>query len=511
VSDHTPPPPPPAAPPPPPPAFPPPRPRWAPLPPLPPPPLPPRRRSGLLTTIAIVACLGVTGVAIYLVTDDGGVGHPDEWDERVVELVAFVEDERGLPFDHPVAVDFLTPAQYSARTRIDESELSKEDRRLIEDGTAPLRALGLAPAGFDALESANELSDTGTLAYYDPLRERITVRGTEMTPDLRVTLAHELVHVLQDQHFDLDAMLDDGDPTADRLSGYLALIEGDATRIHEAYVDSLSDADRKSYLDAIGQATGEADEQLGDIPGVLIAMQGAPYALGPSLVELIAADGGNDAVDDAFEDPPASTEHMIDPRSYFAGDSADGVTTPAVPTGGEQIGEDDRLGALPLFLLLSERIDPLEALSATDGWGGDAYVVYGREGTTCMDLAVRGDSTRDGEELLRAFEAWVAAGPGGAAQVRSAGDLILVTACDPGDQRAPSGVAVDALTLPAARAQAMWATGGSAGDVDAAFDAADCFVRTVPLDQLVEANESPEPPAAVMAAIDRAVADCRVR
>jgi len=453
----------------------------------------------------------VTGVAIYLVTDDRGVGHPDEWDERVVDLVAFVEDERGLRFDHPVAVDFLTPAQYSERTRIDESELSREDRQLIEDGSAPLRALGLVPVSFDALESANELSDTGTFAYYDPLRERITVRGTEMTTDLRVTLAHELVHVLQDQHFDLDAMLDDGDPTADRLSGYLALIEGDATRIEEAYVGSLSDDDRATYLDAIGRASGEAEEQLGDIPGVLMAMQGAPYALGPSLVELIAAEGGNDAVDDAFADPPASTEHIVDPRSYFAGDSADEVTAPAVPTGGDQIGEDDRVGALPLFLLLSERIDPLDALSAADGWGGDAYVVYDRGGTACVDLAVQGDSARDGEELLRAFEAWVAAGPPGAAQVRSDGDLALVTACDPGNQGDPSGLAVDALTLPTARAQVMLAAGGTAGDVDEAFDAADCFVRTVPLDQLVEANESPEPPAAVMAAIDRAVAGCRVR
>jgi hypothetical protein len=450
-------------------------------------------------------------VAIYLVTDERGVGHPDEWDERVVDLVAFVEEERGLSFDHPVAVDFLTPAQYSERTRIDESELSREDRRLIEDGAAPLRALGLVPVGFDALESANELSDTATLAYYDPLRERITVRGTEMTTDLRVTLAHELVHVLQDQHFDLDAMLDDGDPTADRLSGYLALIEGDATRIQEAYVASLSDDDRERYLDAIGEASGEAEEQLGAIPGVLVAMQGAPYALGPSLVELIAAEGGNDAVDDAFEDPPASTEHMVDPRSYFAGDPAGDVTVPTVPTGGDQIGEDDRLGALPLFLLLSARIDPLEALSAADGWGGDAYVVYDSGGTPCMDLAVRGDSARDGEELLDAFEAWVAAGPPGAADVRVAGDLVLVTACDPGDRGDPSGAAVDALTLPTIRAQVMLAAGGTAGELAEAFDAADCFVRTVPLDQLVEANESPDPPAPVMTAIDRAVAECRVR
>jgi len=463
-----------------------------------------------LSTVAVVACLGVTGGAVYIVTDDRGPSHPGDWDERLVDLVAFVEDERGLRFDHPVAVDFLTAEQYSERTRVDEADLTREDRRLIEEGTAPLRALGLVPADFDALESSNDLSDTATLAYYDPLTERIVVRGTDMTTDLRVTLAHELVHVLQDQHFDLEELLDDGDLTGDRLSAYLALVEGDATRIEDAYIGSLPDDQRDSYLDAIGQASGEAQEQLDAIPGVLVAMDGAPYALGPSLVELIAAEGGNDAVDEAFDDPPATTEHMLDPRSYFAGDPAHDVTAPVVPTGGEQIGEHDRLGALPLFLLLSERIDPLAALSAADGWGGDAYVVYDRRGTTCMDLAVEGDSARDGEELLQAFEAWVAAGPPGAARVRSDGDLALVSACDPRNRAEPSGLAVDALILPAVRAQVMLAAGAAGGDADEAFGAADCFVRAVPLRQLVEANESAEPPAAVVTAIERAIADCRV-
>jgi hypothetical protein len=473
-------------------------------------PLGPRRPSPLLATVAVVACLGVTAGAIYVVTEDRATWHPDEWDPRVVDVAAFVEDERGLRFDHPVAVDFLTAEQYSQRTRVDESQLTGGDRRLIEEGTAPLRALGLVPADFDAVESANDLSDTATAAFYDPLSERIAVRGTEMTADLRVTLAHELVHVLQDQHFDLEALLDDVDPTGDQLAGYLALIEGDATRIQYAYVRSLPSDERDSYLDAADQASSAANEQLCAIPGVLVAMEGAPYALGPALVELIAADGGNPAVDDAFHHPPTTTEHMFDPRSYFSGESAHDVAAPAVPGGGEQIGEGDSLGALPLFLLLSERIDPLMALSAADGWGGDAYVVYDRGGTTCMDLAVEGDSARDGEELLGALQAWASAGPTGAAHVRSDGDLALVSTCQPGAGTRPSRRGLDALTLPAVRAQVMLHAGRPAGDVDEAFGAADCFVRAVPLDQLVEANESAEPPADVRAAIDRALDDCRV-
>jgi hypothetical protein len=466
----------------------------------------PRRRSRLLATVAVVACLGVTAAAIYVVTDDRATWHPDRWDPRVVDLAAFVEEERGLHFDHPVPVDFLTAEQYSQRTRVDESELTNGDRRMIEEGTAPLRALGLVPADFDPVESANDLSDTATVAFYDPLTERIAVRGTDMNTDLRVTVVHELVHVLQDQHFDLEEMLEDVDPTGDQLTAYLALIEGDATRIQQAYVRSLPSDERDTYLDA---ADG-AEEQLGAIPGVLVAMEGAPYALGPWLVELIAADGGNSAVDEAFDNPPTTTEQMVDPRSYFAGQSAHDVAAPTVPSSGEQIGEDDTLGALPLFLLLSERIDPLDALSAVDGWGGDAYVVYGRGGKTCMDLAVEGDSAGDGEELHKALQAWAGAGPTGAAQVRSDGGVALVSTCEPGAGTRPSRDALDALTLPAVRAQVMLAARGTAGDVDEAFGAADCFVRAVPLDTLVQANESAEPPAEVTSAIDRAIADCRV-
>ena len=452
----------------------------------------------------------MTAGAIYVVTEDRATWHPDRWDPRVVDLAAFVENERGLRFDHPVPVDFLTAEQYSQRTRVDESDLTSGDRRMIEEGTAPLRALGLVPADFDPVESANDLSDTATVAFYDPLTERIAVRGTDMTTDLRVTLAHELVHVLQDQHFDLEEMLADVDPTGDQLTGYLALIEGDATRIQQAYIRSLPTDERDSYLDDADQSAGDAEEQLGTIPGVLVAMEGAPYALGPWLVELIAADGGNSAVDEAFDDPPTTTEQMVDPRSYFSGQSAHDVAAPAVPSGGEQVGQDDRLGALPLFLLLSERIDPLDALSAVDGWGGDAYVVYASGGKTCMDLAVEGDSARDGQELLGALQAWASAGPTGAAQVRSDGGLALVSTCEPGAGARPPSAALDALTLPAVRAQVMLAAGGTAGDVDQAFGAADCFVRAVPLDTLVQANESAEPSADVMSAIDRAIADCRV-
>jgi hypothetical protein len=461
----------------------------------------------VLWLAAIVAALGLAAGAIYLVSSGGGPSYPDQWDERVADLAAFVEDERDLSFRHPVAVDFLTADEYAARTRLDEDELTDDDRRRLEGDAALLGALGLVADEFDPVESANDLADTGTLAFYDTITDRITVRGTELTVDLRVTLVHELVHALQDQHFDLDQMWDDPGVSGEQLAGFVALLEGDATRVEFAYVDALPGDELDSYFDAADQMYEDAQQELGTVPSVLVALQAAPYALGPSLVELIAADGGNHAIDAAFDDPPATTEHMVDPRSYFEEDRASGVEVPEMPEGAEQIGEDDSLGALGLFLVLSERIDPLLALSAADGWGGDAYVVYDDDGATCVDMAFEGDTRADGQEIRRALDEWVASGPAGSAAVDTEGGLML-TACAPQGGVDQSGDALAALTLPAVRAQIMWAVGSGPAGIDDAFAVGDCFVRAVPLDQLIEAGESAEPAAEVSAAVDKALVEC---
>ena len=82
--------------------------------------------------------------------------------------------------------------------RSDEADLARSE--------AQLRAVGLVAGGVDLLDSVSDLQQSGVLAYYDPKRERITVRGKELDVARRVTLAHELTHALQDQHFDLESL-----------------------------------------------------------------------------------------------------------------------------------------------------------------------------------------------------------------------------------------------------------------------------------------------------------------
>jgi hypothetical protein len=211
--------------------------------------------------LAGLVVLGVAAGAFAWAQRDRG--YPEEWDSRVVELVEFVELERGLDFDHPVEVNFLTPEEYGNATRISEGELTDADRQALDEQASMLRALGMANGDLDLFEAGNDMADTGTLAFYDPGTEEIVVRGTEIDVTLEATLVHELTHALQDQHFDLDAATRDLDPNDSddtaRYHAYTALVEGDAMRIELGYVDRLSSDELDEYTSTYEEGLAEAE------------------------------------------------------------------------------------------------------------------------------------------------------------------------------------------------------------------------------------------------------------
>ena len=88
----------------------------------------------------------------------------------------------------------------------DRDNLTKRDEREIKTVTETLRAFGLlGRGGVDLFDAVNRAKGANVLAYYSPEDEEIVVRGTGAlrSHDPHQTLAHELTHVLQDQHFDL--------------------------------------------------------------------------------------------------------------------------------------------------------------------------------------------------------------------------------------------------------------------------------------------------------------------
>jgi len=66
-----------------------------------------RSRAVGLVLVAVLAV--AAGGLIWLNRGrSSGPPHPKQWDPGIVPLVHFVEQNRGLTFHHPVAIDYLS-------------------------------------------------------------------------------------------------------------------------------------------------------------------------------------------------------------------------------------------------------------------------------------------------------------------------------------------------------------------------------------------------------------------
>jgi hypothetical protein len=454
------------------------------LPPPPPPPLQPapgapyppappggagRNTRAIVTAIAVSVVLALGLVGLVTVLDVGSDPYPDAWDPRIEPLAKFVAEERGLLFEHPVYVDFLDKAAFDADVTAGGGP-TEEERAELDRYAGLLRAFGLMTGDVDLFESNNELMADGVAAYYSPETKRITVNGDVLDTATKVTVVHELTHALQDQHFDLlglDSQVDD--VTAETLR---AVVEGDATRIETRYYEQLTDAEKEDAAASYEAGVEEAD--YGRFPRVLVASFGAPYAFGGPFVGALSGVDGDAAVNDALSTPPSSMEQVMDPFAYFDGDEPIEVTEPELADGDESF-YSGTLGAFFLYLMLNERMDAKEALAVADGWGGDTYVAFTRDGTSCVRVDIAGDSAEALTRLRAALDTWAAGMPPASATI-SGHDLVSIESCDPGiDAEIPPPVTpdLDPLTVPSTRA-------AIAGDVLAggwSVDEARCIVE----------------------------------
>lgn len=461
------------------------------------------RAPAAVILVAVLVLAAVAAGAGYLVYSERD-RYPDEWDERAQPVVTWVADARGLEFKHPVEVNFLSDAEYSALAQTDPAE-SDEEEEAIADAAAELRALGLLSGNFDLVESMNTLNDSGTLAFYSPATEQVYVRGETLTPGLRVTLAHELVHVLQDQHFDLSRATD---MTSTRAGVLRALAEGDAGRIEEVYVEEvLTDAEREEYE---AESAGEGDEALEtireDVPDAITALFAAPYVFGEPLVSYLYDTGGQAEIDEALAEPP-SEEVLFDPHLWKAPEAEPVAVDVVMPNGATEIERDD-FGPIAWYLVLASRMDPQTALAAVDGLGGDQYVTFRDGSKVCVRATVVGDDDTETLELESALELWVQSGVEGSGSVsRDDDENLRFQACDPGeDAEATGSISLEVLALPVTRTTIYQETIGAGATEDQAWCYASRVMELITYDDLV--NPGPGLEAKVAGAATGFVQEC---
>lgn len=401
--------------------------------------------------LSVLVVLAVVAGGAFVVLR-GGRQYPSAWDARVDPIARWVAKERKLSFAHPVEVQFLSEAAYrKVSTGGEAVEADPAADAAMDDTVAQLRALGLVEGEVDLNSASDTLSDSGTLAFYDPSSEKIFVRGTELTPGLRVTLAHEITHVLQDQAFDLERLQDLPDGKGATLR---AIAEGDASRIEDRYAaDGLTPEERAAYEKESQVSGAEATKDIeGKVPPILTALFAAPYKFGPELVAYLDRSGGDAAIDAALRQPPG--EAVLFNPLVKGTDAAEIDKLEVEAPSGRKAIDSGEVGPTSWYLLLASRMEPSTALRATDGLAGDGYVVFRQDKNVCVRAYATGNTDKDLQELSGALTAWVKKSPAGSASVEVRNDEVRFQSCDPGvDAKGAGSVSVDLLNLPVLRTQ----------------------------------------------------------
>lgn len=258
----------------------------------------------------------------------------------------------------------------------------------LADASSLLRFLGLVEEGFDLERETVALLTEQIAGFYDPRTRNFYLADWIPLDEQRTVIVHEMTHALADQHFDLRRFEKWPDGDADAELAARALVEGDATALMIAFMlqerGLPHDLGRIpfSLTEMLRQSVSAPDAErpvFAKTPVVLRESLQFPYVYGAGLVQRLLREGSWARVSDAYRALPASTEQVLHPEKYLAGEPAVHVELPdlaaALGEGWRRVDTDVN-GEFGYRLILGSQLGEREAAEAAAGWGGDRYAFY---------------------------------------------------------------------------------------------------------------------------------------
>lgn len=313
---------------------------------------------------------------------------------QVARTLAIVSEMRGIAATKAVPGVKLERDALVARVK-DKALREYPPEALRREGLL-LQIVGFAPPTFDYLGEMMKLLEAQLEGFYEPKNGTMYLAADLHGPQAQATLAHELVHALQDQKWDLKKRSDYKPGRGDEAMALACLAEGDATSL---MLDFLMKPD-KSALDIPDDALRElmaSGMNMGDIqtvPHILRSTLIAPYMEGLGFVHTLRRKGDWKAVNAAWDRLPTTTEQVLHVDKWEANEGALEVPAPTATTLGEGWKKDDEdtFGELGFALSFAEWMDVEEARKAAAGWGGDRTTVFSKGDQIAYAVHVRYDA-----------------------------------------------------------------------------------------------------------------------
>ena len=353
----------------------------------------------VVVLLAFVACGGSEGADEATAPSDA-----------LLEMLEEVATARGLEAPTEFRVEAVAPGD---TVEVYTGYIDEESREALQAGGALYQLLGYLDRDetyWDVTESIAG-GAAGFYSYQDKtlwvVTEEDEIDLAALSDEERATLAHEMVHAIQDFHFDLVRSGGRIARTLDAGLAWTSVVEGDAVlseSLWEAGV-SLRPAGGVGgpVLLLANVAEGELDPQIERTIWF-------PYVSGAVAMQSLVFTEGWEAVNALYEVPPASTAHILHPRLLRSGwfPESVGHLLPAEALAlslgsGWTEKESGVLGEFHLVNYLLGKAGGYpwvdgshpRTVAAGEGWRGDAYRLFENGEELALVVVVRFDSEWD--------------------------------------------------------------------------------------------------------------------
>ncbi len=365
------------------------------------------------------------------VTRSDGLNN-SEMDAVVNRAMARVEKIRQLEFEKKVPVKVVSRSEFKKNQ---QSQKTPPKRRTFDN--VKYEALMMVGESTDSIAVQNRNTGSSVGGYYSPRKESIVViSNNESAPKMdEITLSQELFHALQDQKYNLSTF---DQRTREDHNAVDGIVEGDGNYVDHLYEQRCKNAWKGTCLLPQNEGNGGGGGDLANIGPYLLKFQ--PYSDGPPFVKSVRQKGGWQAVNDLYQNPPASTEQVIHPKKYGADAPADVSIRDTTSNGWQRLEPKGRpnyakvgeAGIMSMFTYPTyesqgktqiipfnkfvnrkngepAKFDPLNYRSEPSaGWDGDRIAVYtnGRAAAneTGYVFKTKWDSRKDARQFVDTYE-----------------------------------------------------------------------------------------------------------
>mgnify|MGYP001580564636 CR=1 FL=1 len=328
-------------------------------------------------------------------------------------LLPVVSALRGLAVRSPVEKRLADKATVR---NIVQREMAKRHSNdaLARKGKALIK-LGLLPPYVNLQEYVIHLYTHQLAGMYDPDTNTLYLADWIPAQMQAGVVAHELVHALQDQHFDLLRYMKDVEGNSEAQAARQAVVEGEAMAIMLDY--HLMEQGRSftslgnpaEWIDQLLAALREQDPSASSMPTYLQETALFPYINGLAFLQAVCKRHPWSWVATLYDDPPRSTEQILHPDKYLV--TRDDPTLVTLVDVQDLLGEgwslldEDVAGEFTMKSLVRQYAPAVDAVAVAAGWDGDRYRLYEEAASSQLLLVWVSvwDSEADAAEFLRAY------------------------------------------------------------------------------------------------------------